>query len=111
MGLSGLPGTWPQQAHQMALDAPQQMNPNVRQGMPSGMPDAAPKPTEGTGIGLNMSVNGVKNTIQRPSREQINNAAMFVQRKKKEYMTRSKSFTLRRVRRAHRPCLSFTLQI
>ena len=137
MGLSGLPGPPSQQAHQMALNASQQMNPNVRV-MPSGMPGTAPKPTEGTGIGLNMSVAGVNDAIQRqqisqprmptqnslanaiphpnalrgrPSQEQINNAAMFVQRTKKEYMTRSKSFTLRRVRRAHRPCLSFTLQV
>ena len=67
MGLSRLPGMQPQQAHQMALNAPQQMNPNVRRD-----PGAAPKPTEGTGIGLDMSTIGVN--------------AMFVQRTK-EYMT------------------------
>ena len=125
MGLSGLPGSQPQQTQQpqMMLNAPQQMNPNVRQGMPSGMQGATSKPTEGTGIGLNnMSVTGVNDAIQRsqipqppqmptqsslanaipnpnalrgrPSQEQINNAAMFVQRTKKEYMTRSKPFVI-----------------
>ena len=122
MGLNGLSGTQPQQT-QMLLNAPQQMNPNVRQGMPSGMRGATPKPAEGTGIGLNnMSVTGVNDSTQRshipqppqmptqsslanaipnpnalrgrPSQDQINNAAMFVQRTKKEYMTRSKPFVV-----------------
>ena len=144
MGLSGMPGTQPQQAQlqpPMGLNAHQQMNPNIRHGIPSGLPGTAPKPTEGTGIGFNMSVTGVNDGIQRlqlpqhprmptqnslanaiphpnvlrgrPSQEQINNAAMFVQRTKKEYMTRSKSFNvgLRRVRPAHRSYLLFTLQV
>ena len=144
MGLSGLPGTQPQQAqlqNQMLLNASQQMNPNVRPGMPSGMRGATPKPTEGT-IGLNnVSVTGVNDTIQRsqmpqhpqmptqnslanaipnpgasrgrPSQEQINNAAMFVQRTKKDYMTRSKPFTvvLRRIRRAYRSHLLLMPQV
>ena len=126
MGLSGLPGTQPQQVQlppQMQMNGAQQMNPNVRPGVSSGMRGATPKPTEGTGTGLNnTSVTGVNDTIQRsqipqhpqmptqnslanaipnpnglrgrPSQEQINNAAMFVQRTKKEYMTRSKPFTV-----------------
>jgi len=143
MGL-GLSGPQPQQTQlqlQMALNPSQQMNPNVRQGMPSGIQGATSKLTEGTGIGLNnMSINGVNDAIQRsqipqppqmptqsslanaipnpnalrgrPSQEQINNAAMFVQRMKKEYMTRSKPFILlRRVRRAHRSCLLLMLQV
>ena len=144
MGLSGLPGTQPQQAqlqNQMLLNASQQMNPNVRQGIPSGMRGATPKPTEGT-IGLNnVSVTGVNDAMQRsqmpqhpqmptqnslanaipnpgasrgrPSQEQINNAAMFVQRTKKDYMTRSKPFTvvLRRIRRAYRSHLLLMLQV
>lgn len=125
MGLSGLHGTQSQQAQlspQMVLNAPQQMNPNVRPGMPSGMRGATPKPTEGTGIGLsNASVTGVNDVLQRsqthqppqvptqnslanaipnpnalrgrPNQEQINNAAMFVQRTKKDYMTRSRPFS------------------
>ena len=126
MGLNGLSG--PQSQHtqlqpQMPLNPSQQMNPNVRQGMPSSMQGATSKPTEGGGIGLsNMSVTGVNDAIQRsqipqpsqmptqsslanaipnpnalrgrPSQEQINNAAMFVQRTKKEYMTRSKPFVV-----------------
>jgi len=144
MGLSGMSGTQPQQTQlqsQMVMNAPQQMNPNVRQGMPSGMQGATSKPTEGTGVGLNnMSVTGSNDAIQRsqmpqpqvltqsslanaiqnpnafrgrPSQEQINNAAMFVQRTKKDYMTRSKSLTvvLRRVRRAYRSCLLLILQV
>jgi len=126
MGLSGLPGTQSQQAQlqpQMVLNAPQQMNPNIRQGVPSGMHGATAKPSEGTGIGLNnASVTGGNDVVQRsqipqppqlptqsslanaipnpntlrgrPSQEQINNAAMFVQRTKKEYMTRSKPFAV-----------------
>lgn len=129
MGLGGMPGAQSQQAQlqpQMVLNAPQQMNPNIRQGVPSGMHGATTKPSEGTGIGLNNAA-GVNDAIQRsipqppqmptqsslanaipnpnalrgrPSQEQINNAAMFVQRTKKEYMTRSKPFAvvLRRVR-------------
>jgi len=125
MGL-GLSGPQPQQTQlqpQMALNAPQQMNPNVRQGVPSGMQGATSKLTEGAGVGHNnMSVTGVNDVIQRsqipqphqmptqsslanaipnpnalrgrPSQEQINNAAMFVQRTKKEYMTRSKPFVI-----------------
>ena len=124
MGLNGLPGTQPQQTQsqpQMMLNASQQMNSHVRQGMPSGMQGTASKPAEGTGIGLNnMSVTSVNDGIQRsqipqppqmptqsslanaipnpnalrgrPTQEQINNAAMFVQRTKKEYMTRSEPF-------------------
>jgi len=125
MGLSGLPGTQPQQAQlqpQMVLNGHQQMNPNIRPGVSSGMRGPTPKPTEGAGTGLNASVTSVNDVIQRsqisqpsqiptqnslanaipnpsglrgrPSQEQINNAAMFVQRTKKEYMTRSKSSTI-----------------
>ena len=121
-----IPGTQSQQAQlqpQMVLNGPQQMNPNIRPGVSSGMRGATPKPTEGAGSGLNnASVTGVNDAIQRsqvpqppqmptqnslanaipnpnglrgrPSQEQINNAAMFVQRTKKEYMTRSKSPTV-----------------
>jgi hypothetical protein len=125
MSLSGLSGSQPQQTQfqqQMVLNTPQQMNPNVRQGMPSGMQGPTSKPSEGTGSGLaNVAANGVNDAIQRsqlphphmptqsslanaihnpnalrgrPSQEQINNAAMFVQRTKKEYMTRSKPFAV-----------------
>ena len=142
MGLSGLSGTQPQQAQlqpQMMLNASQQMNPNLRQAMPSGMQGATSKLTEGTGISFNnMPVNDAIQRSQmpqppqmptqsslahaipnphalrgRPSQEQINNAAMFVQRTKKEYMTRSKPSTavLRRVRRAYRSYLLLMLQV
>ena len=144
MGLSGLPGTQPQQTQlqpQMVLNAPQQMNPNFRPGVPSGMQGTNSKPGEGAGIGLhNVSVTGVNdgthrsqmpqpqmptqnslasaipnpNTLRgRPSQEQINNAAMFVQRTKKEYMTRSElsPIVLRRVWRAHRSRLLLMLQV
>lgn len=122
MGLGGLPGSQPHQTQlqsQIMLNVPQQMNPNIRSGVPSGMQGT--KPNEGTGIGLsNVSVTGVNDGMQRsqipqphqmptqnslaiaipnqnalrgrPSQEQINNAAMFVQRTKKEYMTRSELF-------------------
>ena len=122
MGLSSLPGTQSQQTqlqHQMMLNAPQQMNLNLRPGVPSGIQTS--KANEGTGIGLhNVSVAGVNDGTQRtqipqppqmptqnslasaisnpnllrgrPNQEQINNAAMFVQRTKKEYMTRSEPF-------------------
>ena len=142
MGL-GMSGPQPQQTQlqpQMALNA-SQMNPNVRQGMPSGVQGTTSKPTEGAGIGLNnMSVTGVNDAIQRsqipqppqmptqsslanaipnpnilrgrPSQEQINNAAMFVQRMKKEYMTRSKPFVVvLRVQQAYRSCLLLVLQV
>lgn len=126
MGLSGFPGTQPQQTQlqpHMVLNATQQMNQNLRPGVPSGMQGLGSKPNEGTGIGLNNGpVTGVNDSIQRsqipqppqvptqsslanavpnlnvlrgrPSQEQINNAAMFVQRTKKEYMTRSKPFSI-----------------
>ena len=123
MGLNGLSGSQPQQAQlppQMAMNASQQMmNPNIRTGVPPGMQGSTPKSAEATGVGLNASVTGVNDALQRsqipqpqmptqnslanaipipnvlrgrPSQEQINNAAMFVQRTKKEYMTRSKPF-------------------
>ena len=121
MGLNGLSGSQTQQAqlpHQMAMNTSQQMNPNIRTGVPPGMQGSTPKSAEATGVGLNNgSVSGINDAIQRsqihqpqmptqnslanaipnpnvlrgrPSQEQINNAAMFVQRTKKEYMTRSK---------------------
>lgn len=121
MGLNGLPGTQAQQTHlqpQMVLSAAQQMNPNLRPGVPPGLQGQTSRPNEGAGIGLsNGQVTGVTDGIQRsqipqppqmptqsslanaipnpnvlrgrPSQERINNAAMFVQRTKKEYMTRS----------------------
>lgn len=139
MGLSSLPGTQPQQTQlqsQMALNQSQQMNPNLRQGVPSGLQGPTSKPNEGVGIGLNNVNDGIQrsqipqpqmptqnslasaipnqNMLRgRPSQEQINNAAMFVQRTKKEYMTRSEPFpvVLRRVWRAHRSCLLLMLQV
>ena len=124
MGLNGLSGSQPQQTQlqsQMALNASQQMNPNIRTGVPPGMQGPTQKSAEATGMGLNnASVTGVNDALQRsqvpqhlqmptqnslanaipnpnvlrgrPSQEHINNAAMFVQRTKKEYMTRSKPF-------------------
>jgi hypothetical protein len=126
MGLSGSPGTQPQQTQlqpQMVLNTPQQINQNIRPGVPSGMQGVNSNPNEGTGISLNnLSVTGVNDAIQRsripqppqiptqsslanaisnsnalrgrPSQEQINNAAMFVQRTKKDYMTRSEPITV-----------------
>lgn len=143
MGLSGLPGTQSQQTQlppQMVLNAPQQMNPNLRMGV--SIRGATPKPNEGTGIGpSNVPVTGVNDAIQRsqipqpspvptqsslanaipnpnalrgrPSQDQINNAAMFVQRTKKDYMTRSKPrpTILRRVWRAYGSHLLLMLQV
>ena len=124
MGLGGLPGTQHHQTQpQMVMGAPQQMNPNLRAGVPPGMQGSASKPNEATGIGLqNVPATNVNEGTQRlqipqphqmptqnslasaipnsnalrgrPSQEQINNAAMFVQRTKKEYMQRSESFTI-----------------
>ena len=126
MGLSGLPGTQSQQTQlhsQMLMNAPQQMNPNIRPGVTPNVPGLTPKPNEGAGIGLNnVSITGVNDGTQRsqvpqlsqmptqnslanaipnpnairgrPSQEHINNAAVFVQRTKKEYMTRSKPFPI-----------------
>jgi hypothetical protein len=122
MGLSGLPGTQSQQMQlqpQMVHNATQQMNPNLRPGVPSGMQGPTSKSNEGNGIGVNNgsvndgiqrpqipqshqvpTQNSLANAIHinalrgRPSQEQINNAAMFVQRTKKEYMTRSKPFSI-----------------
>jgi hypothetical protein len=124
MGLGGLSGTQHQQTQlqpQMVMNAPQQLNPNLRPMVSSGMQGSTSRPNEGTGIGLhNVSVSGVNEGTQRsqipqhhqmptqnslasaipnqsalrgrPSQEQINNAAMFVQRTKKDYMTRSEPF-------------------
>lgn len=126
MGLSGFSGPQSQQTQlqsHMMLNASQQMNPNIRPGVSSGMQGTSSKPNEGAGLGPhNVSVNGVNDSIQRPqilqppqmhtqnslasaipnpnalrgrpSQEQINNAAMFVQRTKKEYMTRSEPFPI-----------------
>lgn len=124
MGLSGLPGAQQGQMQpQMMLNGPQQMNPNLRPGVPSGIQGTTSKPNEGNGIGLhNVSVSGVNDGTHRsqipqppqmptqnslasaipnsnplrgrPSQDQINNAAMFVQRTKKDYMTRSEPFPI-----------------
>jgi hypothetical protein len=122
------------------LNAPQQLNPNLRIGV--SIRGATPKPNEGTGIGpSNGPVTGVSDAIQRsqipqpppvptksslanaipnpnalrghPNQDQINNAAMFVQRTKKDYMTQSKLplTLLRCVWRAHRSRLLLMLQV